>query len=38
LDYNLGRVAMRLSLRFAEIEGRRDALVFFRMVREFGSF
>ncbi len=38
LDYNLGRVAMRLSLRIAEIEGRRDALVFFRMVREFGSF
>ena len=38
LDYNLGRVAMRLSMRVAEIEGRRDALIFFRMSREFGGF
>lgn len=38
LDYSLGRVAMRLSMRVAEIEGRRDALIFFRMSREFGGF
>jgi hypothetical protein len=38
LDYNIGRVAFRLSMRIAEIEGRRDALVFFRMARDFGGF
>jgi hypothetical protein len=31
-------VAFRLSMRIAEIEGRRDALVFFRMARDFGGF
>lgn len=38
LDYSVGRVGMRLSLRVAEIEGRRDALIFFRVSREFGGF
>ena len=38
LDYNLGRVAMRLSMRVARVEGRPDALVFFQMNREFGGF
>ncbi|MGQ0524684.1 MAG: hypothetical protein ACT4P8_13615 [Betaproteobacteria bacterium] len=37
-DYNVGRVAMRLSMRIADIEGRRDALLFFRLAREFGAF
>jgi len=38
LDYNLGRIAMRLSMRTARVEGRRDALIFFRIIREFGNF
>lgn len=38
LDYNVGRVTMRLSMRVADIEGRRDALIFFRLSREFGGF
>lgn len=38
LDYALGRVSMRLTLRVAEIDGRRDGLIFFRFNREFGSF
>lgn len=38
LDYFLGRVATRLSLRIAEIEGRREVLVFLRVSREFGAF
>jgi hypothetical protein len=38
LDYSVGRVGMRLSMRLAEIEGRRDALIFFRVAREFGGF
>jgi hypothetical protein len=38
LDYSLGRVGMRLSMRVAEIEGRRDTLIFFRLSREFGGF
>lgn len=38
LDYNLGRIATRLSVRIARVEGRPDALIFFRMNREFGGF
>jgi len=38
LDYTLGRIGMRLSMRFARLEGRPEALLFFRVVREFGSF
>ena len=37
-DYFVGRIALRLSMRFARVEGRSDALIFFRMNREFGSF
>ncbi len=38
LDYSVGRIAMRLSMRVAEIEGRRSSMVFFRLGREFGNF
>jgi hypothetical protein len=38
LDYNIGRVELRLAARFAVIEGQRTGLVFFRMVRQFGAF
>jgi hypothetical protein len=38
LDYIVGRIGMRLSMRFARLEGRPEALLFFRVVREFGSF
>ncbi|MBI5910830.1 MAG: hypothetical protein HY848_12870 [Betaproteobacteria bacterium] len=38
LDYNIGRVALGLSMRFAQVEGRRDAMIFFRMMREFGGY
>jgi hypothetical protein len=38
LDYNLGRIALRLSMRFARVEGRPDALIYLRLSREFGGF
>ena len=38
LEYNLGRVEFRLSARVADINGRRNALIFFRMSRQFGNF
>ena len=38
LDYSVGRIAMRLSMRIAEIEGRRNSMVFFQLGREFGNF
>ncbi len=38
LDYSVGRVGIRLTMRVAEIEGRRDALIFLRVAREFGNF
>ena len=38
LDYGLGRLATRLSMRIAEIDGRRNTLVFLRVTREFGSY
>lgn len=38
LDYNVGRVLMRLTMRLAQIEGRKDAMIFFRMSREFGGY
>ncbi len=38
LDYGLGRLATRLSMRIAEIDGRRNTLIFFRVTREFGSY
>ncbi len=38
LDYSIGRVGLRLQMRFAQVEGRRDALIFFSMMREFGGY
>lgn len=38
LDYTVGRLAFRMSMRFARIEGRRDALLLFTMNRDFGGF
>jgi hypothetical protein len=38
LDYNIGRIELRLAARFAVIEGQRTGLVFLRMVRQFGAF
>ena len=38
LDYNIGRIEMRLTARLADIEGQRNALVFFRVSRQFGNF
>ncbi len=38
LDYNVGRLALRLSMRMAEIDGRRHALLFLQASRAFGGF
>lgn len=38
LEYNIGRIEMRLSLRIAEIDGERNSLLFFRISRQFGDF
>lgn len=38
LDYNIGRIEVRLSTRFAVIDGRRNALVYLRIGRQFGQF
>ncbi|QTQ36953.1 hypothetical protein [Aromatoleum petrolei] len=38
LYYRIGRLDTELQYRIAEIEGRRNQLVFFRVSREFGSF
>lgn len=38
LDYNVGRIVLRLSIRLAEIDGQRNTLAFFRLSREFGRF
>lgn len=38
LDYRIGRMGLRLSLRVAKIEQRQEALIFLRVAREFGSF
>ncbi len=37
LEYRIGRVDTRLSLRFADIDGRKNALLFLRIVRQFGD-
>lgn len=37
-DYKVGRVEMRLTGRVASIEGRRDWLMFFNIIRRFGDF
>ena len=38
MDYSVGRIDFRLTARVASIEGRRNALIFFRMYRTFGDF
>lgn len=38
LFYRIGRLDTELQYRIAEIEGRRNQLIFFRVLREFGSF
>ncbi len=38
LDYTIGRLDFRASLRWAEIDGKKNALMFFRVNRQFGSF
>lgn len=38
LLYRIGRLDTELQYRVAEIEGRRNQLLFFRVSREFGSF
>ena len=37
LEYVIGRLDVRLSLRLAEIDGRKNALVFLRINRQFGT-
>lgn len=37
LDYRVGRLEIRLSARLAEIDGKKNALLFLRVGREFGS-
>jgi len=38
LDYNVGRIDMRLTMRVADIDGRRNSLIFFRLSRQLGDF
>lgn len=38
LDYNIGRTDMQLLMRFAEMEGRSNSTIFFRIIRPFGSY
>jgi len=38
LRYSIGRLDTELQLRIAEIEGRRNELLFFRVSRHFGAF
>lgn len=38
LEYRIGRLDVRLTARIAEIEGRRNSLVYFRVNRQFGAF
>lgn len=38
LDWNVGRIEMRVSMRVASVDGKRNALVYFRLGRQFGGF
>lgn len=38
LDYRIGRMDLRLSTQFARVDGRRNALIFLQIGREFGEF
>lgn len=37
LDYDIGRLEARLSLRLAEVAGRTNGMLFFRVMRQFGA-
>lgn len=37
LEYRIGKVEARLSLRLADVDGKKNALVFFRLVRQLGD-
>src|SRR5262245_39978510 len=37
LEYRIGKLETRVMLRFAEIDGTKNALLFFRIAREFGD-
>ena len=37
-DYNIGRTELQLLMRFAEMEGRSNNMIFFRILRQFGSY
>ena len=37
LDYDIGRLQTRLSLRVAEMAGRTNSMIFFRVQRQFGG-
>ena len=38
LEYNVGKVDARLMLRFAEVDGKKNALIFFRLARQLGNW
>ena len=38
LDYDIGRLQTRLSLRVAETGNRTNGIIFFRVLRQFGGF
>lgn len=38
LEWRFGRLDMRLSTIFAEIDGKKNALIYFQTSREFGNF
>ena len=38
LEYNIGRIEIRLSARVAVIDGKRSALIYLRIGRQFGDF
>jgi len=38
LEYTVGRLEFRLSARLAKVDGKKNALVFLRVSRSFGSF
>lgn len=38
LDYAIGRINMRLSMRVADIDGKRSSLIFLRFSRQIGNF
>jgi hypothetical protein len=37
LEYRIGKLETRVQFRIAEIDGTKNALLFFRIAREFGD-